>query len=343
MVVTRPGGPEVLEEQERPTPEPTTGEALVRVAAVGVNRADILQRLGRYPVPPGYPDDILGLEFAGTVEALGPDVLPAASAPSPPGFADSKARSGSGPGLGDRVMGITGRGSYAEYVSAPISTLLPAPNGMSLTDAGAIPEVFATAFDAVYLQARLKPGETLLVHAAGSGVGTAAIQLAKASGNPTVGTSRSGWKLERAKRLGLDHPVIADEEWADRALDLTGGRGVDVILDLVGAPYLSGNQRALAKRGRHIVVGVPGGAVGQVDLRRLMTMRASISGTVLRARPLSEKEELTAAMARDLLPGFASGALRPVVDRTFPATEAGAAHTYMAANRNFGKIVLIWS
>jgi NADPH:quinone reductase-like Zn-dependent oxidoreductase len=199
-----------------------------------------------------------------------------------------------------------------------------------------------TAFDAAFVQEGLAAGETMLVHAVGSGVGTAAVQLALRAGAQVIGTSRTPDKLDRAREVGLEHGVLAGDQWAERVLELTGGRGVDVILDLVGGPYLEGNQRVVAERGRHIVVGVPGGSEATISLRLLMGRRASIRGTVLRARPLPEKEALARAFAAEVLPGFAAGELRPVIDRTFPAAGAAAAHAYMEENRNFGKILLEW-
>jgi len=322
VVIREPGGPEVLELRRVPKPEPGPGDVRVRVATSGLNRADLLQRRGRYPVPPGSPKDIPGLELAGTVEALGEGVTAWA--------------------VGDAVMGILGGGGYAEYATSPASTLVSVPGGMDPAVAGAIPEVFMTAYDAVFLQEGLTAGETLLVHAVGSGVGTAAVQLARRAGARVIGTSRTPDKLERARQGGLEHTVLADDGWPDRVLELTGGRGVDVILDLVGGPYLAGNQRVVAERGRHVVVGVPGGGSATIELRALMGRRASIRGTVLRARPVGEKEELARAFERDVLPGFATGELRPVIDRTFPADQAAEAHRYMEENRNFGKILLEW-
>ena len=199
-----------------------------------------------------------------------------------------------------------------------------------------------TAYDAAFLQEGLAAGEILLVHAVGSGVGTAAVQLARRAGARVIGTSRTPEKLAQAGGVGLDEAVLADRAWPDRVLELTGGRGVDVILDLVGGPYLEGNQRVIAERGRHVVVGVPGGSDATISLRTLMGRRASIRGTVLRARPLPEKEALADAFAAHVLPGFAAGDLRPVIDRVFPATEAAEAHRYMEDNRNFGKILLEW-
>jgi putative PIG3 family NAD(P)H quinone oxidoreductase len=322
VVMRAPGGPEVLELREVPKPEPGPGEVRVRVASSGLNRADLSQRLGRYPASPGSPADILGLEMAGTVDAVGSGVRRVA--------------------VGEDVMGILGGGGYAEYAVSPEDTLVPVPRGMAPVTAGAIPEVFMTAFDAAFLQEGLRAGETLLVHAVGSGVGTAAVQLAVRAGAQVIGTSRTTHKLERAAELGLTHGVLADEHWPDRVLELTGGRGVNVVLDLVGGAYLAGNQRVIAERGRHIVVGLPGGSEAKLSLRALMGRRASIRGTVLRARPLAEKRALAEAFERDVLAGFTSGELQPVIDRVYPAGQVADAHRRMEANESFGKILLEW-
>lgn len=322
VVIREPGGPDVLELQdvERPTPGPD--DVLVRVASSGLNRADLIQRRGFYPAPPGYPPDIPGLEYAGLVEAVGASV--------------------EGMAIGDAVMGITGGGGYAEFVVAPAATTVAVPGGMDPVDAGAIPEVFMTAFDAVFLQEHLCTGEILLVLAVGSGVGTAAVQLGHRAGATVIGTSRTRAKLDAAAALGLAHGVLGDDTWPQQVKEVTDGRGVDVILDLVGGAYLAGSQRVLAERGRHIVVGVPGGMKAEIDLRVLMGKRASIRGTVLRARPVAEKVALARAFERDVVPGFESGELKPVIDRIFPVAEVSAAHAHMEENRNFGKILLGW-
>ncbi len=323
VVTDGQGGPEVLSVRSVPKPVPQAGEVRVRVATSGVNRADLLQRMGKYPVPDGWPKDILGMEFAGVVETLGPDAVRWL--------------------VGDPVMGIRGGGGYAEYITTHHSTVVPIPDSMSEQDAGAIPEVFMTAFDAAVLQMGLDVGEILLVHAVGSGVGTAAVQMAKALGAVTVGTSRTPDKLERAVELGLDHPVAGNEDWPERVLEVTGGRGADVILDLVGGPYLGGNQRVVAPGGRHIVVGVPGGAVTKIDLRVMMSRRVTLRGTVLRARPVEEKASLAEAFEVRVLPMFSTGQVRPVVDRIFSPEEAGEAHEVMQSNANFGKLLISWN
>ena len=323
IVVREPGGPEVLEVREVPDPEPARGEVRVRVTASGVNRADLLQRRGGYPAPPGWPADIPGLEYAGTVDAVGPDVR--------------------GVAVGDRVMGLVGGGGYAERVVVPHREVVPVPEGLALEDAGAVPEVFMTAFDALFLQCGLAAGESLLVHAVGSGVGTAAVQLARAAGVRSLGTSRTPKKLERAAGLGLDHGVVGgDRPWHEEVLDLTGGRGVDVVLDLVGGPYVEGTVASLAEGARWIVVGVTGGPGAEIDLRALMRARASVTGTVLRARPPEEKALLAAHVRRRVVPLLERGALRPVVDGTWAAAEAADVHRRMERNLNFGKMVLLW-
>ena len=322
VVITQPGGVEVLELRDVERPTPGGMDILVRVASSGLNRADLLQRRGLYPPPRGYPEDIPGLEYSGVIEAIGEEV-------------DTHA-------VGQTVMGITGGGAYAEYVVVPAATTVRVPHGLDPVEAGAIPEVFMTAYDAVFLQERLCMDESLLVHAVGSGVGTAALQLALRAGAIVIGTSRTETKLEAAAALGLEHGVLGDEVWPNKVLEITDGLGVNVILDLVGGAYLKGNQKVLANRGRHIVVGVPAGAKAEFDLRSLMVRRGSIRGTTLRARPLNEKVDLARAFELEVLPGFEMGELKAVVDRTFPVGEAQAAHRYMEENRNFGKILLTW-
>ena len=315
------GGPDVLRLATVPQPRPDPRELLVRVHTSGVNRAELLQRRGLYPPPPGE-SEVPGLEFAGVVEEVGGAVTLWRP--------------------GDRVMGIVGGGGYAERVVVDERVAVAVPAGMEMTVAGAIPEVYMTAYDAVFRQAGLRRGETLLIHAVGSGVGTAALQLARRAGARTIGTSRTGAKLERAAELGLELGLLGGEGWAEGVMDATGGRGADVILDLVGAPYLAGNQAAIAVGGRHVVVGVPGGSRAALDLRRLMVRRARLFGTVLRARGVAEKAALAAEFSEAVMPGFGDGSLQPVIDSVFPVAKAADAHRRMEENRNFGKIVLIW-
>jgi NADPH:quinone reductase len=320
--IREPGPPDVLEIESRPRPDPGPEEVRVAVAASGLNRADLLQRLGRYPAPEGYPQDILGMEFSGVVDRVGARV--------------------SSEWDGRTVMGITGGGAYAEYLIARPEELVLVPGTLGAVDAGAVPEVFMTAFDAMVLQGALEEGETVLVHAVGSGVGTAALQIAVRAGATVIGTSRTDDKLRQAEALGLAHGVVGDDAWPDRVLEITDGRGVDVVLDLVGGTYLEGNQKVLALRGRHVVVGIPSGARATMDLGLLMRKRGTVRGTVLRSRPRAEKVALALAFSREVLPGLSDGSLRPVVDRVFPAEAAADAHRYMEENRNFGKILLEW-
>ncbi len=323
VVIRAFGDPESMELQERGPPEPGPEEILVRVLVSGLNRADLAQRRGHYPAPPGWPADIPGLEFAGTVAGLG--------------SGETRWK------MGDRVMGIVGGGAYAQYLVTHGSTAVNIPDGLSFREAGAIPEVFMTAYDALFRQVGLARGETVLIHAVGSGVGTAAVQLAEAFGARSIGTSRSREKLERARLLGLGVGVPADERWPRRVLEATSGRGVEVVLDLVGGAYLEGNQEVLAAGGRHIVVGVPGGGRAQIDLRKLMGKRATLRGTVLRARSVAEKAALAREFEATVVPLFQEGRVRPVIDRTFPPAEVCGAHRWMEENRNFGKILLEWS
>ncbi len=322
VVITEIGGPEVLRVQDVERPEAGPKEVLVRVKSSGVNRADLLQRAGKYPAPPGSPQEIPGLEYSGTVEVVGPEVTLWKK--------------------GDQAMGIVGGGGYAEFVVVHERTAVRVPAGVGTEDAGAIPEVFMTAFDALFRQMNLSEGETVLIHAVGSGVGTAAVQLAQSAGVRAIGTSRTKGKVERALALGLDVGILADESWPDRVLEASGGEGVDLILDLVGAAYLEGNLRVLAEAGRQIVVGVPSGPKAQIDLRLLMGKRALIKGTVLRARPLEEKISLAREFEHRICPLFAARKVVPIVDSTFGPEKAPQAHQVMEENRNFGKLLLLW-
>lgn len=323
IVISRPGGPDVLEEERRPVPEPGPSEIRVRIRASGLNRADLLQRRGGYPAPAGAPADVPGLEYAGEVDAVGP-----------------------GAGLwsvGNRVMGIVAGGGHAEYVCVHEREAMRVPHNLSLEEAAAIPEVFLTAYDAVIRQLDVQVGERLLIHAAGSGVGTAAIQLARASGVFTLGTSRTADKLRRASELGLDVAIdAAAADWAARVEQETGREGVHAVLDLVGGDYFADNLRVLAMRGRMIVVGTVAGARAELNLGMLLRKRLHLMGTVLRSRPLEEKIALARDFSSAVLPLFASGRIRPVLERVYPFAEVRAAHREMEENRNFGKIVLTW-
>jgi NADPH:quinone reductase len=319
-----------LELREVPTPEPGPGQARVRVRACGVNRADLLQRRGLYPAPPDAPADIPGLEIAGEVDAVGI------------GTTDVR--------VGDRVYGIVSGGAYAEAVVVHARTLAPVPSvsgqPLGFVEAAAIPEAFLTAYDAMVAQGGLAAGETVLVHAAGSGVGTAAVQIARAIGARPIGTARSKEKLERAAALGLHAGIVAElgpggaPTFAARVREVTEGRGVDVVLDLVGGAYVPESLASLAERGRLVLVGLMAGARADVDLGAVLRRRLRVFGTVLRSRPLEEKIVAGQLLARNLSPLVAEGKLVSVVDRVFPLERAAEAHDLMASNASFGKIVL---
>jgi len=323
IVVSRFGGPEVLSLVERPRPEPSRHEVRVRVRAAGVNRADIVQRLGRYPAPSDAPSDVLGLEFAGEVEALGA------------GATSWK--------VGDRVFGLVGGGAYAEALVTHERLLAAIPDGMSFTDAAATPEAFITAYDAMTVQGKLAMGETVLIHAAGSGVGTAAIQLARLSGARSIGTARQADKLERARELGLDQGIAVTGSsfaFAKEVMRLTAGRGAHVVLELVGGEYLREDLGCIASEGRIILVGLMAGASVTLDLGTVLRQRVLLRGTMLRSRPLEQKLDAMQGFARHVVPLLANGALRPIVDRVLPLAEAAAAHSCVESNQSFGKVVL---
>jgi NADPH2:quinone reductase len=321
VVISRPGGPNVLELREVPTPDPSRGEVRVRVHAAGVNRADLLQRMGAYPAPPDAPADIPGLEFSGTVDALGEGV-------------DAWA-------LGDRVFGLVGGGAYAEFLVVPSRALARLPDRLSFQDGAAVPEAFITAYDAMVTQAGLAAGETVLVHAVASGVGTAAVQIARAIGARSIGTSRTEGKLARVGALGLGEGIVAKEgAFAERVLRASGGLGADVIVELVGGDYLTEDLECAALRGRIALVGLLAGGSTKLDLSLLMRKRITLIGTMLRSRPLEEKIAAMQRFARHVVPLLASGSLVPVVERVLPIDQAGEAHAYMATSQGFGKIVL---
>ena len=323
VVITRPGSPEVLEEQERPLPEPGAGQIRVRVRGSALNRADLLQRRGGYPAPQGAPADIPGLEYAGEVEALG------AGATLWP--------------VGTRVMGIVAGGGHAEFLCVHEREAMPVPDELSWDEASAIPEVFLTAYDALFRQGRLRLGERLLIHAVASGVGTAAVQLAASAGATVLGTSRSTGKLQRAVELGLDVPIDAsDGEWAARVERATGETGVDVVLDLVGGSYLADSLRVMAPRGRLMLVGLTAGSRAEVNLDVVLRKRLTITGTVLRSRPLEEKIALARDFSAAVLPALAARRVRAVIDRAFPFGDIREAHRFLESNESFGKVVLRW-
>ncbi len=319
IIITKSGGPEVLEIQNVGTPTPAGEQVRVRVRASGVNRADLLQRAGGYPAPPGSPTNIPGLEFAGEVDAVGP--LVRAWQP------------------GQHVMGLVGGGAQAEYVLTHEGLLAEIPQNLDFVQAAAVPEVFMTAHDALFTQAGLQVGERVLIHAVGSGVGTAAIQLAHATGARTFGTSRTPRKLELARELGLD-AGLSDENFASEVLRLTGGEGVHVVLDFIGAPYLEQNLHALAMWGRIIFLSTMGGPQANVNLGLLMGKRILMRGVTMRTRTLEEKLAATRRFVTSVLPLLASGKVKPVIEHVYSMEEVAEAHRVMGESRNFGKLVV---
>jgi putative PIG3 family NAD(P)H quinone oxidoreductase len=317
------GGPEVIRIGEVPDPEPGRGEVLVRVRAAALNRADLLQRRGQYPPPAGTRPDLPGLELAGDVVRAGEGVTSVRA--------------------GDRVMAIAAGEAQAELALVPERMLLPVPASLSFEEAAALPEAGITAHDALFTLGGLRPGWTVLVHAAGSGVGTVAVQLARAAGATCIGTSRTADKLAQARALGLDHAIVVPRDaprFADEVHRLTGGEGARIVLDFVGAAYAGENLDAVASRGTIVVIGTMGGVDASFDLRRLLHKRAAVVGTNLRMRPLEEKIAATRAFARDVLPLVAAGRVQPVVDEVLPFDRAQEAHARLERNASFGKLVL---
>jgi NADPH2:quinone reductase len=322
IVITRPGDLDSLEVREVATPEPAANHVRVRVHACGLNRADLLQAKGFYPAPPGYPPDIPGLEFAGEVESIGPD-----------GTGDLK--------VGDRVFGIIGGGAFAEYVTRPAGMLARIPANLEYVQAAAVPESFMTALDALDNQGQIRPGDRVLIHAIGSGVGSAALQIAGMRTTRLIGTSRTAAKLERAKNLGQFLAInTSSEDFAQVIRDGTGGAGVDIILDFLGAPALEANLASLATRGRLVLIGLLGGSLASLDLRTLMAKRLTVVGTTLRGRPIQQKVALTRQFEQTVVGRLEDGTLSPVVDRVYAFEEIAQATARMSSNLGFGKVIL---
>ena len=322
VVISRPGGPEVLEIREVAQPTPAPDQVLIRVRASALNRADLLQRQGHYPAPFGSPQEIPGMDFAGEIVAIGSQV----QLWKP----------------GQRVFGIAGGGAYAEYLVAHERTLVEIPQRLNWSEAAAVPEAFITAQDALWKQAELRPGEVVVIHAVGSGVGLAALQLANALGAESFGTSRTPDKIEKAKKYGLTNGIAVSDpaKLKMQFKKAANGRDADVVLDLVGGAYLNGSLQMLASRGRVICIGTVAGTKAEIDLRHLLSRRIIIRGTVLRARPVEEKIAATQAFARELCPLFERGRLHPVIDSEFDLHDVAAAHRRMESNETFGKVVL---
>ena len=322
VVVDEPGGPEVLHVGEVPDPQPAPDEVVVDVTACAVNRADLLQRQGFYPPPPGA-SEVLGMECSGTISAVGDDVA---------GWA-----------VGDEVCALLAGGGYAERVAVPVGQLLPVPAGVPLVDAAALPEVTCTVWSMVFgaEAGRLNPGERLLVHGGASGIGTMAIQLAAARGAQVFTTAGSAAKLEACRRLGAD--VLIDyknETFEQRVREETDGAGVDVVLDNMGAAYLGRNLAALATGGRLIVLGLQGGTKGELDLGALLTKRATVHAAGLRGRPKAQKAAIVAETQAHVWPLLEDGTVRPVVDRVLSLEEAGEAHRVGEASEHVGKVLM---
>jgi len=321
IAIRAAGGPEMLVPEQRPVPQPGDGEVLVKVAAAGVNRPDVMQRQGNYPPPKGATD-IPGLEIAGEVVALGSGVTRWK--------------------IGDRVMALVVGGGYAEYCPAHESHCLPVPAGLSLKEAAAIPETYFTVWHNLFDRGKLKAGETLLMHGGSSGIGTTAIQLAHEAGARVIATAGSEEKCEACRTLGADVAVnYKKEDFVAATKAATGGRGADVILDLVGGSYIERNYEAAAVEGRVVQIGFQGSTKATVDFRRIMLKRLTHTGSVLRSRPIADKAAIARGVENNVLPLIASGKVRPIMDSTFPLVQASAAHARMEASAHIGKIVLV--
>ncbi|OMH30693.1 NAD(P)H-quinone oxidoreductase [Tersicoccus sp. Bi-70] len=314
------GGPESLVLTDLPDPQPAPGDVVIDVAAAGINRADVNQRKGHYPPPPGE-SELPGLEVSGTISAIGDGV---------DGFA-----------VGDEVCALLAGGGYAEKVAVPAGQVLPVPAGIDLVDAAGLPETVATVHANLSLHARLQPGETLLVHGGAGGIGTTAIQLATAMGAHVYVTASSQQKIDASTELGAVAGIdYTTEDFVERIGELTDGKGVDVILDVVGGAYLDRNLQAIASNGRLVIIATQQGSRAELNIGRLMGKRASVIGTTLRARPRPEKAQIIAAVRDEVWPLIEAGRLRPLIDRRFPLAEAAAAHEYFDSGSHIGKVLL---
>jgi len=319
--IREPGGPEVLVPVERPTPIPAAGEVLIKVTAAGVNRPDVFQRLGRYPPPAGVTD-IPGLEVSGII---------------------TEAASGAGSfRVGDAVCALVAGGGYAEYCVAPAPQCLPAPRGLDLVDASAIPETFLTVWTNVFERGRLQAGESILVHGGSSGIGTAAIQLARAFGARVFATAGSADKCAACERLGAERCInYRDADFLAVVREQTAGRGVDVVLDMVGGAYFARNVDVLATEGRLVEIATLQGAKAELNIQTIMQRRLTITGSTLRARPIADKGAIAEAVHRHVWPLLESGSVKPIVYARFPLRDASAAHRVMESSAHIGKLVLI--
>lgn len=323
--IAQPGGPEVLREVQRPDPTPQPGELLIAVQASGVNRPDVLQRKGLYPMPPGV-SDLPGLEIAGTVQAGAPDDLAAA-----------------GLRIGDPVCALVAGGGYAQLCVAPAGQCLPVPAGLSMVEAASLPETFFTVWQNIFEIARLQPGETLLVQGGSSGIGVTAIMLAKALGSTVIVTAGSDDKCAACVAIGADHAInYRTQDFAAEAKRLTGGKGVDVVLDMVAGDYVGREIECLADDGRLALIAVQGGTRSSIDSGLVLRKRLVISGSTLRPRSVAYKTELAQALRARAWPLIEAGRVKPVIHQVFPAAQAAAAHALMESSTHVGKIVLQW-
>ncbi len=323
--ITAFGGPEVLRQGERPMPAPGAGELLIRVSASGVNRPDVLQRLGHYPVPPGA-SDIPGLEVAGVIEQ---------------GAAGELADAGFK--LGDRVCALVAGGGYAEFCVAPVGQCLPIPKGLSDVEAASLPETFFTVWSNLFDRARLQKGETLLVQGGSSGIGVTAIQLAKAMGVRVIATAGSDEKCAACVALGADHGInYKTHDFRAEVMRLTLGQGVDVILDMVAGAYVAREVECLSEDGRLVIIAVQGGIKSEINAGLILRRRLTVTGSTLRPRPIAFKQAIVQACLKNVWPLIESGSIRPVIYRTYAASDAAQAHALMESNLHIGKIVLTW-
>lgn len=323
--ITSPGAPEVLRLGERPDPAPAAGEVLIRVAASGVNRPDVLQRTGNYPVPPGA-SDIPGLEVAGEIVA-----------------GDAQAMAAAGFKVGDRVCALVAGGGYAQLCVAPVGQCLPVPKGLTDIEAASLPETFFTVWSNVFDRGRLQRGEWFLVQGGTSGIGVTAIQMAKALGAKVIATAGSDAKCQACLKLGADHAInYKSQDFAEEAMKLTGGKGVDVILDMVAGAYVAREVQCLAEDGRLVIIAIQGGTKSEVNAGLVLRRRLTVTGSTLRPRPVAFKAAIAAALKQNVWPLVEGRKIQPVIHSTFAAADAAQAHTLMESNQHVGKIVLTW-
>ena len=325
IAITEFGGPEVLQRTDCPDPVAGPGQVLIRVAASGVNRPDVVQRKGNYPAPPGE-SELPGLEIAGEIIA-----------------GDAEAMQQAGFAIGDQVCALVAGGGYAELCVAPVAQCLPVPTGLSLIEAASLPETFYTVWSNVYDRARLQPGETLLVQGGSSGIGVTAIQMAKARGSRVIVTAGSDEKCQACLALGADHAInYKTQDFVEQVLAITDGKGVDVVLDMVAGDYVAREVKCLAEDGRIVIIAVQGGTKAEFNAGLVLTRRLSIIGSTLRKQPVAFKAAIAQQLRQHVWPLIEAGSIKPVIHSVFPATEAAQAHTLMESNQHIGKIVLTW-